>query len=87
MLLCLGRTFIWPIDHIDRHLKLAADKLAQCIELEESRTDIDARDREMAENFVDLMRKELAILELMQVEGPVPTEAHEVGMLWQAWLK
>jgi hypothetical protein len=34
VLLCLGRTFIWPVDKLDEHLKLAVEKLQQIAGME-----------------------------------------------------
>ena len=35
ILLALGRTFVWPVDKLDAHLKLATEKLREIAELEE----------------------------------------------------
>jgi hypothetical protein len=34
VLLSLGRTFIWPVDKLDEHLRLAIDKLRQIAAME-----------------------------------------------------
>jgi hypothetical protein len=35
VLLALGRVYIWPIDHLDRHLRLAIEKLEAISKLED----------------------------------------------------
>lgn len=35
VLVALGRTFIWPIDDLDRHLRLAIEKLEAISQLED----------------------------------------------------
>ncbi|MDZ4832810.1 MAG: hypothetical protein SGJ27_03320 [Candidatus Melainabacteria bacterium] len=71
LLICLGRTFMWPIDHIDDDLGLALQRLEQCIHLEESI------------KFKEIMEKELLLLRL-SIENE-PTHEKEMELMSELW--
>jgi hypothetical protein len=59
VLLSLGRVFIWPVDKLDEHLKLAIDKLRQ----------IAAMEVYAEAGFAPVIEKEIAELESRLKKG------------------
>lgn len=64
VLRCLGRVYVWPIENLDAHLKLAVDRLKAIRELSES--------EESADLLVEAINAEIA-----ELESRLPTPGGE----------
>lgn len=74
LLIMLGRTYMWPIDDIDRHLKLAISQMEKVQAVYED-------DPELAAAIAD----EIAILKSRQAndkDGPVMPQPPSWGKFW-----
>ena len=73
MLVFLGRTYVWPIDHLDDDIKLAIKRLKELQKYE-----IYAE----AEGFVEEMEREITLLESRLLKGHHPPEGDEDRAWW-----
>ena len=74
VLIMLGRTFIWPIDDIDRHLTLAIAKMEKIHSLYEDEPE-----------FAAAIAEEIAVLKSRQAnkkDGPVVPQPSSWGSFW-----
>lgn len=74
LLIMLGRTFIWPIDDIDRHLQMAISQMERVQAVFEDEPD-----------FASAVADEIAILKSRQAnvkDGPVITQPTSWGNFW-----
>jgi hypothetical protein len=74
VLIMLGRTFIWPIDDIDRHLALAIAKMEMVRSLHED-----------APEFASAVAEEITVLKSRQAnkkDGPVVPQPSTWGSFW-----
>jgi hypothetical protein len=74
VLIMLGRTFIWPIDDIDRHLTLAIAKMEKVRSLHED-----------APEFASAVAEEIAVLKSRQAnkkDGSVVPQPSTWGSFW-----
>jgi hypothetical protein len=73
LLIFLGRTYVWPIGDVDRHLQLAASKLEEMAALPEASELMD----------VDRIRAEAAFLRA-RLEKPDASAEAELAATWAA---
>lgn len=91
VLICLGRNFVWPPDHLEMDLTKASRKLTECIELERSRVAlVDPDEAQESVALCESMTKEVELLNLMlkTLSDPCKNEIHQAwNAVWDSWLK
>ncbi len=73
LLICLGRTSIWPTSRKVEQLELSINKMESCIDIEED------------ERVKDVMRLELQMLTLLR-DRDIEKQRNLFGTLWLKWL-
>lgn len=74
LLIMLGRTYMWPIDDIDRHLKLAISQMEKVLAVYEDEPE-----------FASAVAEEIAVLKSRQAndkDGPVVPQPQRWGNFW-----
>ena len=74
MLIMLGRSFIWPIDDLDRHLRLAIEQMTKVAAANEDEPD-----------FASAINEEIAILKSRladHADGATPTQPSSWSEFW-----
>ncbi len=74
LLILLGRTYMWPIDDIDRHLKLAITQMEKVLTVYEDEPD-----------FASAVAEEIAVLKSRQAnskDGPAVHQPQSWGNFW-----
>ena len=74
LLILLGRTYMWPIDDIDRHLKLAITQMEKVLTVYEDEPD-----------FASAVAEEIAVLKSRQAnskDGPAVHQPQSGGNFW-----